>query len=152
MGTEYIHKKGIIHRDLKLANILIDGDMQMKICDFGLATLEADAISEAHIVMGTTNYLAPEVINRQGFKRRSDIWAIGVIAFVLLYGYKPFEGDDETTTHHRISKADYRYLIHEQNFFLSNLNIFITIPKSNEVPQLWSKEKNKIHKYVTCDT
>lgn len=107
-GIDYIHKKGIIHRDLKLANILIDGEMQMKICDFGLAILETDAHLEAKIVCGTTNYLAPEVVNRKGFERRSDIWAIGVIAFSLLYGYKPFEADDEKTTFDRIVRVDYR--------------------------------------------
>lgn len=106
-GIDHIHHKGIIHRDLKLANILIDGNMQMKICDFGLAILETDAHLEANIVCGTTNYLAPEVVNRKGFERRSDIWAIGVIAFILLYGCKPFEADDEKTTYDRIVRVDY---------------------------------------------
>lgn len=107
-GAAYIHNKGIIHRDLKLANILIDHGMQMKIGDFGLAILETDAHLEANLMCGTTNYLAPEVINCKGSKRRSDVWAIGVIAFILLYGYKPFEAHDENTTHDRILCADYR--------------------------------------------
>lgn len=108
-GVEYIHKLQIIHRDLKLSNILIDANMQMKICDFGLAISESDAQLEADIVCGTTNYLAPEVIDLKGFKRRSDVWAIGVIAFILLYGYKPFEAENEKATYERISRADYRY-------------------------------------------
>lgn len=107
-GMNHIHQKGIVHRDVKLANILIDGDMQMKICDFGLAILETDAHLEAHTLCGTTNYLAPEVVNRSGFERRSDIWAIGVITFILLYGYKPFEAHDEKTTYDRIARVDYR--------------------------------------------
>lgn len=108
-GANYIHTKSIIHRDLKLANILIDANMQMKICDFGLAISECDALLEAGIVCGTTNYLAPEVIDRKGFKRQSDVWAIGVIAFVLVHGYKPFEDEDEQATYKRISRADYRW-------------------------------------------
>lgn len=107
-GIDYIHRKGIVHRDLKVANILVDSNMQMKICDFGLAILERNAHLEADILCGTTNYLAPEVINLNGFERRSDIWAIGVIAFVLLYGYKPFEADTEKITFDRIARADYR--------------------------------------------
>lgn len=107
-GIDYIHNKGIVHRDLKLANILVDGNMQMKICDFGLAILERDAHLEADLLCGTTNYLAPEVVSYNGFERRSDIWAIGVIAFILLYGNKPFEAADEKTTFDRIARADYR--------------------------------------------
>lgn len=107
-GIDYIHNNGIVHRDLKMANILVDGNMQMKICDFGLAIRERDAHLEADILCGTTNYLAPEVINRNGFERRSDIWAIGVIAFILLYGYKPFEAKTEKLTFDRIARADYR--------------------------------------------
>lgn len=108
-GAAYIHNKGIVHRDIKLPNILINDHMQMKIADFGLAILEKDAHLEAKIVCGTTNYLAPEVINLVGNTRKSDIWAIGVITFVLLYGYKPFEADDEKATYARILRADYRY-------------------------------------------
>lgn len=107
-GIDYIHSQGIVHRDLKVTNILVDANMQMKICDFGLAILERDAHLEADILCGTTNYLAPEVINLNGFERRSDIWAIGVIAFILLYGNKPFEADTEKLTFDRIARADYR--------------------------------------------
>lgn len=109
-GIDYIHSKGIVHRDLKLANILIDANMQMKICDFGLAILERDAHLEADILCGTTNYLAPEVVSFNGFEKRSDIWAIGVITYILLYAHKPFEGDDEKSTLGRILRADYRYV------------------------------------------
>lgn len=107
-GAVYMHEKGIVHRDIKLPNILIDDQMQMKIADFGLAILESDAHLEAKIVCGTTNYLAPEVVKLAGHERRSDVWAIGVIAFVLLYGCKPFEADDEKATYSRIKRAQYK--------------------------------------------
>lgn len=107
-GLEYIHENGILHRDLKLSNIFIDKHMQMRIGDFGLAILEKDAIEEANFLMGTTSFMAPEVIDLKGFNRRSDVWAVGVIAFVLLYGRKPFEAVNEATIHKRICNTDYR--------------------------------------------
>lgn len=107
-GVQYIHEKGIIHRDLKLSNVLIDEHMQMRIGDFGLAIHVDDPRLQSKSLCGTTNYLAPEVINRNGFTFRTDVWAVGVIAFVLCFQEKPFEGDDLYATHQRIARADYR--------------------------------------------
>lgn len=106
-GAQYIHGKKYIHRDLKLTNILIDKNMQMKICDFGLAIHLNDPRLDTRVICGTTNYLAPEVVSRKGFACVSDVWAIGVITFVLMFGYKPFEECDAYATHQRILRADY---------------------------------------------
>lgn len=95
-GIQYIHEKDIIHRDLKLSNILLDKDMQVKICDFGFA-IHVDQAQSSHTICGTKSFLAPEVVRRQGFVCCSDIWSIGVIAFVLFLGYYPFT--DEYTFH-----------------------------------------------------
>lgn len=83
----------------------------MKIGDFGLA-IELDSprlFSKS--LCGTTNYLAPEVVDRKGFALGSDIWACGVMAFVLLYGYTPFEEHDVMETYKRISRVDYLYVL-----------------------------------------
>lgn len=106
-GAQYIHEKQYIHRDLKLTNILIDKNMQMKICDFGLAIQIGDPRLDSKAICGTTNYLAPEVVSRKGFVCLSDVWAIGVITFVLMFGYKPFEEFDAYHTHQRILRAEY---------------------------------------------
>lgn len=107
-GVEYIHNMRIIHRDLKLGNVLIDEHMQMKIGDFGLA-IECDSPRlKSKSLCGTTNYLAPEVVDRKGFVLGSDIWACGVMAFVLLYGYTPFEEHDVMETYKRISRVNYQ--------------------------------------------
>lgn len=106
-GVDYIHKSGIIHRDLKLSNVLIDENIQMKIGDFGLA-IECDSPRlKSKSLCGTTNYLAPEVVDRKGFTFGSDIWACAVMAYVLLYGYTPFEEHDEAETYKRISCGNY---------------------------------------------
>lgn len=107
-GAQYIHEKKYIHRDLKLTNILIDKNMQMKICDFGLAIHLNDPRLDTKTICGTTNYLAPEVVARKGFACVSDVWAIGVITFVLMFGYKPFEECDAYATHQRILRGDYK--------------------------------------------
>lgn len=107
-GTQYIHDRGVIHRDLKLTNVLIDSNMQMKIADFGLAICADDRRLLSCALCGTTNYLAPEVIEHKGFRLCSDIWAIGVIGFQIMFGYKPFDAIDLNSIHERISRVDYR--------------------------------------------
>lgn len=107
-GAQYIHENDVIHRDLKPSNILIDKNLQMKIGDFGLAIKTDDPRLKSKSICGTTQYLAPEVVNRKGFEFVSDVWAIGVIAFILLFGYKPFEENDLEAVHRRIVRADYR--------------------------------------------
>lgn len=109
LGIDYVHKMGIIHRDLKLANIFIDEKMQVKIGDFGLAIHKDDPRSQSKSICGTISYIAPEVIKRQGFTCRSDIWAIGVITFALHFGYKPFDEHDENVMCQRIAHANYMY-------------------------------------------
>lgn len=77
-GVQYMHNLGVIHRDLKLGNILIDENYQVKIGDFGLAIDSTDA-NEIRHACGTTNYLAPEIFRREKFSFASDIWAAGVV-------------------------------------------------------------------------
>lgn len=91
-GVKYIHDKGFIHRDLKLSNILLTDNVQVKICDFGLA-VHIDDTRLSRSICGTKYYIAPEVVNRMGFVRRSDVWSIGIISFVLVFGLQPFQQD-----------------------------------------------------------
>lgn len=107
-GVEYIHAQDVIHRDIKVANILIDKNMQMKIGDFGLAIRTDDPRLRSCSLCGTTNYLAPEIISRRGFQFCSDIWAVGVIAYILTHGYKPFEDINIFATYARIESVDYQ--------------------------------------------
>lgn len=93
-GAQYIHSQRVIHRDLKLSNILVDMYMQTKISDFGLAIRTDDPRLKIPTLCGTTNYLAPEVVTKRGFTFETDVWAVGVITFVLSFGYKPFEEYD----------------------------------------------------------
>merc|ERR1719428_2601540 len=92
----FIHGKGIMHRDLKPENILLASKVSntdIKISDFGLARMSRDyprRLPRSHSICGSDFYLAPEVIKQEEYGREIDIWAMGVISYVLLSGSLPF--------------------------------------------------------------
>ncbi len=94
----YLHSYGIIHRDLKLDNIMMvdeSEDSDVKIVDFGLSKMvgPGELCSEP---FGTLGYAAPEVLQRKPYDKSIDIWGLGVIAYILLTGLSPFEDESET--------------------------------------------------------
>ena len=88
-GVSACHKAGVIHRDLKLENIVLDSGYNAKICDFGLAKSSNDLKIKAHCV-GTRVYRAPEVTMMQDYNEMCDIFSIGVILFMILANQRPF--------------------------------------------------------------
>jgi len=106
-GVQYIHGQKIIHRDLKLGNIFIDGKFMVKIGDFGLATKLEFKQECKRTVCGTPNYIAPEVLEGKGYHFGVDVWSIGVILYTLFYGVPPFETEDANSTYQRIRNCDY---------------------------------------------
>lgn len=95
-AVAFIHSKGIMHRDLKPENILLASKVSntdIKISDFGLAKMSRDyprRLPRSHSICGSDFYLAPEVIKQEEYGREIDIWAVGVITYVLLSGSLPF--------------------------------------------------------------
>ncbi|GMH65461.1 hypothetical protein TL16_g04205, partial [Triparma laevis f. inornata] len=96
----YMHSMGIIHRDLKPENLLLThrpghpGDIpEVKIIDFGLSKFLVNGAQAAKSFLGTRGYLAPEMLQRKDYSKSVDIWALGVIVFVLLCGCLPFDDD-----------------------------------------------------------
>ena len=90
------HKIGIVHRDIKPENILISKEGRIKIADFGLAKgplLGGTMTAESSVILGSVSYLSPEQVQRGVADSRSDIYSIGITAFELFTGKKPFEGD-----------------------------------------------------------
>lgn len=108
-GVQYIHSQGVIHRDLKLGNMFLSEDMEMKIGDFGLATRVGIDGNNKITVCGTPNYIAPEVLNMKGHSFEADIWAMGCIMYAMLVGHPPFETSTLNETYSRITSN--RYII-----------------------------------------
>jgi serine/threonine protein kinase len=90
LALKYLHDKDIIHRDIKLENILMDEDKVIKLCDFGWCSPPGDP--NRHLLAGTYEYMAPEVVKREYYGTKIDIWSMGVLAFELLHRYTPFKG------------------------------------------------------------
>uniref|UniRef100_A0A8C1Y123 Ribosomal protein S6 kinase n=1 Tax=Cyprinus carpio TaxID=7962 RepID=A0A8C1Y123_CYPCA len=105
LGLDHLHGIGIIYRDLKPENILLDEEGHIKLTDFGLCKEAIDHEKKAYSFCGTVEYMAPEVVNRQGHTHSADWWSFGVLMFEMLTGSLPFQGKDRKETMSLILKA-----------------------------------------------
>lgn len=107
-GVDYCHTKGVYHRDLKPENLLLDSHGNLKISDFGLSALPAQGVRLLRTTCGTPNYVAPEVLSHKGYDGAiADIWSCGVILYVLMAGYLPFDEVDLSTLYSKIERAEF---------------------------------------------
>ncbi|KAH9766569.1 CBL-interacting serine/threonine-protein kinase 1 [Citrus sinensis] len=110
-GVSYCHNKGVFHRDLKLENILLDSKGNIKISDFGLSALPQHFRDDGllHTTCGSPNYVAPEVLANRGYDgATSDIWSCGVILYVILTGYLPFDDRNLAVLYQKIFRGDFK--------------------------------------------
>ncbi|XP_066144079.1 serine/threonine-protein kinase polo [Euwallacea fornicatus] len=107
-GVSYLHHHNIIHRDLKLGNLFLNDDLQVKIGDFGLAAKIQYEGERKKTLCGTPNYIAPEILNKKGHSYEVDIWSVGCIMYTLLVGKPPFETSTLKETYARIRNCEYR--------------------------------------------
>ncbi|KAK3204538.1 hypothetical protein Dsin_018584 [Dipteronia sinensis] len=110
-AVDYCHSRGVCHRDLKPENLLLDANGVLKVSDFGLSALPQQVREDGllHTTCGTPNYVAPEVINNKGYDgAKADLWSCGVILFVLMAGYLPFEESNLMALYKKIFKADFK--------------------------------------------
>ncbi|XP_071502191.1 serine/threonine-protein kinase 33-like [Diadema antillarum] len=114
-AVAYLHKNDIVHRDIKLENILVCNEpdapkdkLNIKLTDFGLSVVKGGVGSDSMIqnMCGTPMYMAPEVIDNQGYSQQCDVWSIGVITFLLMSGEPPFNGQDEDGLYDSIRKGE----------------------------------------------
>jgi serine/threonine protein kinase len=111
LAIYYCHQQGIAHRDLKPENLLLDGQDRLKISDFGLSNLQRSGSQGMLLqtVCGTPNYVAPEVLKEKGYNGfTADLWSCGVILFVMLAGYLPFDDPNMNALFNKIERGEFR--------------------------------------------
>jgi hypothetical protein len=105
-GLARAHAQGIVHRDVKPANLLVSRG-QVKIVDFGLAKLASQTrLTQAGHAMGTSGYMSPEQLRGQEVDRRTDVWALGVVLYEMITGRPPFQGDSPAAIGHALLFVD----------------------------------------------
>ena len=92
-GLAKAHEKGIVHRDVKPANVMLPSDGGLKILDFGVAKLPGSELTRTGLVVGTAAYMSPEQTRAEPVDHRADIWALGVVLYEMLTGRRPFNAD-----------------------------------------------------------
>ena len=106
-AVSYLHERQIAHLDIKPQNILLTGsypDCDTKLCDFGISRHIATG-SDLREIVGTPDYVAPEILHYEPISLATDMWSIGCLTYVLLTGYSPFGADDKQTTFCNITQA-----------------------------------------------
>lgn len=110
-GVSFLHRHNVVHLDLKPQNILLTSDRPLgdiKIVDFGLSRI-VNNNEELREIMGTPEYVAPEILSYEPISTATDMWSIGVLAYVMLTGTSPFLGDDKQHTFLNISQLNISY-------------------------------------------
>jgi serine/threonine-protein kinase len=97
-GLDYAHLAGVIHRDVKPANIMLLKDGSLRITDFGIARITSSSKTATGTVMGSPSYMSPEQVAGKKVDGRSDLWSLGVMLYELCTGEKPFKGGDAIGT------------------------------------------------------
>lgn len=108
-AVKYLNENNIVHRDIKLENILIDSKGNIKLTDFGLCGIKKDKYDMFDQRLGTIRYSAPELLKGEKYNDSVDIWGIGVCFFMLLTGKFPFDGSNKENISRRIIEKTLHY-------------------------------------------
>ena len=101
-ALRYLRRHKVIHRNMKLGNLFLNKNMEIKVGDLGLSAKLATAEERKKTICGTPNYIAPEIIAGHSHSFEFDVWSLGVIMFTMLCGKPPFETKDVKSTYKKI--------------------------------------------------
>jgi len=113
LGLWYLHEKGVIYRDLKLDNVMLDATGHIKIADFGMCKEKIFGSGTTTTFCGTPGYLAPEIIQEKPYGASVDFWSLGVLCFEFMIGDSPFEADDDDELFKAICNEKLDYTVDE---------------------------------------
>ncbi|GFS42583.1 CBL-interacting protein kinase 5 [Actinidia rufa] len=144
-AVDFCHSRGVCHRDLKPENLLLDENGDLKVSDFGLSALPEQLRHDGllHTRCGTPAYVAPEVLRKKGYDgSKADTWSCGVILYVLLAGFLPFQDENLVNMYKKVFKAEFEFppwISSEARRLISKLLVVdpqrrITIPAVMRVP------------------
>eukprot|EP01059_Diplonema_ambulator_P014338 TRINITY_DN25212_c0_g1_i1.p1 TRINITY_DN25212_c0_g1~~TRINITY_DN25212_c0_g1_i1.p1 ORF type:complete len:333 (+),score=139.87 TRINITY_DN25212_c0_g1_i1:36-1001(+) len=148
LALAYLHKHDpvVIHRDLKLENCLIDSNRNLLLADFGSVGVLKTTAERRGTLCGTLDYLSPEFLNKEGMGYKSDVWALGIMAYEMLVGHAPFSGyQDQQSTCDAIAHAEVEIPGHFSDECKNFLNLTIN---RNEKDRL-TMEQVCYHPYLT---
>ncbi len=113
----YLHEHGVVHRDIKPDNVLMDAEGHAHLTDFNVAAFLPDEENkELRSIAGTLSYMAPEVITKKGYREGPDWWSLGVTLFELMYGKRPFRGHSGRELCNRILDASFQFRSSRHDF------------------------------------
>ena len=146
-GMKYLHSQGILHRDLKSENLLLDEDMCVKVADFGISCLESQCGS-AKGFTGTYRWMAPEMIKEKHHTKKVDVYSFGIVLWELLTALTPFENMTPEQAAFAVSQK-VNFLFHSRDITFSNFNevLSLQLHKANVKPTL----KLLDHLIMTCN-
>ena len=104
-ALDHAHEQGVWHRDIKPANIIMARNGKLKVADFGIARIEDAGLTQANVMIGTPTYMAPEQFLGTPMDRRVDVYATGVLLYLLLTGRPPFMGSQEQLMYKVVHEA-----------------------------------------------
>ena len=137
-GLKYLLDKDILHRDLKPQNILLTNEYNIKITDFGFARkINKDVL--LNTLCGSPMYMAPEIINKQDYNYKSDLWSVGVILYQMFYGTVPFNVNNFVQLIKKINSQTIDYDINNIKISAQGLQLLKSLLEINVEKELLGK-------------